>query len=393
MPNLLFRCLRKGAEILRSNPWIKKYIYDPFRGAIRKRWLTIEYMLYYAERNKKTQSMVPSVSNYQSPYIFKIGVLRDPFFNHEPYCVSCSDLQVKYKTIDIFASDWVEQVNESGCDAFVAWPSESIQEWKRLCDDRLRFLSKEMGKILYPDCDALWLYGSKERQRDWLEINHFPHPKTWVFYKKEEGFAFLSTAKFPFVAKVDIGACAHGVSIIRSKKEGTRLMERVFKSGAQGSYSDKQTYQWRHILLQEHVGDVREWRIIRIGNSFFGYEKVKHGDFHSGTGLAVWADPPKDALELLYQITERGKFRSMSMDVFQKLNGELLVNELQSVFGAYDTAQMYVNGVPGRYTRVNGEYVFEEGRFCRNTCCNLRVEDLLHILKERQKCTQKEEKS
>lgn len=378
---------------MRSRVWLKKLLYLPVKNLIRRKFLSIDYMLCYAEKNKNVKEVLPLASDYEPAYPWTIGVIRDVFLNHEPYIVACREMRIAYKTIDIFDSDWFDHVKNSGCDAFLAWPGECIQEWKRLNDDRLSYLTKEMGEILYPDYDALWLYGSKERQRDWLEINHFPHPKTWVFYKKEEGFSFLTTAKFPVVAKVDIGACAHGVSIIRSKKEGTRLMERVFKSGAQGSYSDKQTYQWRHILLQEHVGDVREWRIIRIGESFFGYEKVKHGDFHSGTGLAVWADPPKDALELLYQITERGKFRSMSMDVFQKSNGELLVNELQSVFGAYDTAQMYVNGVPGRYTRVNGEYVFEEGRFCRNTCCNLRVEDLLNILKERQKCTQKEEKS
>ena len=390
MRNLLFRILRKSAEVLRMNKCLKKTIYDPFRGAIRKRCLTFDYMLFFAAEKQQPDGDCEIESDYQSPYPWKIGILRDPFLGHVPYCIACRELNISYKVIDIFATNWLHQVKVSGCDAFVAWPGECIQEWKRLYDDRLRYLTKELGKILYPDYDALWLYGSKERQRDWLEINHFSHPKTWVFYRKEEGFAFLATAKFPVVAKVDIGACAHGVSIIRSKNEGACLIERIFKSGVQGSYSDKPTYQWRHILLQEHVGDVREWRIIRIGNSFFGYEKVKHGDFHSGTGLAVWADPPKDALELLYQITERGKFRSMSMDVFQKPNGELLVNELQSVFGAYDTAQMYVNGVPGRYTRANGKYVFEEGRFCQNTCCNLRIEDLLNMLKEREESKQKE---
>jgi hypothetical protein len=310
-------------------------------------------------------------------------VIRDLFLNHEAYIVACRELKVAYKTVDLFASDWIDQVKSSGCDAFVAWPSECIQEWKTLYDERLLLLTKDLGHTLYPPYDALWLYGSKQRQRDWLDLHGFPHPKTWVFYSLDETLAFFSQAALPLVAKVDIGASAHGVWIIRSRKQGERLIRKAFSRGLAGSCADPQTRQWRHMLLQEYVPDVREWRIIRIGDSFFGYEKGKAGDFHSGSGLAGWFDPPREALDLLRRITDLGQFRSIAMDVFEKPDGKLLVNEIQSVFGAFDTAQMYVNGIPGRYRLVEGKYVFEQGRFCGNTCCNLRVLDLLDILKSK----------
>ncbi len=70
------------------------------------------------------------------------------------------------------------------------------------------------------------------------------------------------------------------------------------------------------------------------------------------------------------------------MDVFETQDGRMLINELQSVFWAIDPAQMYVNGIPGRYKRIGDQFVFEEGRFCRNACCNARIEDLLNILRK-----------
>jgi hypothetical protein len=68
----------------------------------------------------------------------------------------------------------------------------------------------------------------------------------------------------------------------------------------------------------------------------------------------------------------------MDMDIFETEKGELLVNELQTVFGARLT-QMKVGGVPARYVYDEhaDKWSVEEGDFCRNACCNLRVEYLI----------------
>ena len=135
---------------------------------------------------------------------------------------------------------------------------------------------------------------------------------------------------------------------------------------------------------------LREWRLIRIGDTYLGHEKGKADQFHSGSGVVGWFAPPQPALELLHTLTETGGFRSMAMDVFETPDGRFLVNELQTVFGARDTAQMYLDGVPGRYRRERGEFIFEAGRFCVNACCNLRIENLLGLLNERTKRSERE---
>jgi len=247
-------------------------------------------------------------------------------------------------------------------------------------DERLKFINQEMEILVYPPVDALWLYGSKQRMHSWLEINEFPHAKTLVFYLKEEALTYLETAVYPLVLKLDIGAAANGVWIVKSKREAIKMVLQVFEKGLAGKRWDVRARQWRYILMQEFIPNLREWRLIRLGESYFGHEKGQLGDFHSGSGKVGWSAPPQTALDLLHNVTETGGFRSMAMDLFQTADGRFLINELQSVFGSVDTAQMYIDGLPGRYRRINGEYIFEEGRFCRNACCNLRVEDLLYIL-------------
>ena len=379
-----FECVRKLAKLVRSNEWLAKMVPESVDRMIRRRYFTAEYIQHLAEQDSHSQDLPPE-SEYVSPYPWVIGIFKDVLCNHTSYIAACRELKVAYKTIDLFCSDWVEQVRGSGCDAFVAWPSELIQEWKRMTDERMRFLTVDLNKPLYPPYEALWLYGCKERMRDWLDIHGFPHAKSWVFYDLKEAQTFLESAALPLVIKLDIGASASGVWIAKTRQEALAYVQKAFGKGLIGRRADARARQWRHLMIQEYVPDIREWRIIRIGDSYLGHEKVAKGDFNSGSGRVGWFAPPRQALDLIHAVTEAGGFRSMDMDVFETRDGRFLINELQSVFGAFDTAQMYIDGVPGRYRRVGGEYVFEEGRFCKNACCNLRIEDLLEMLRSKRR--------
>ncbi len=74
-------------------------------------------------------------------------------------------------------------------------------------------------------------------------------------------------------------------------------------------------------------------------------------------------------------VTEVGQFKSMAVDVFETPDGSLLINELQTVFGASTAVdQMRKDGQPGRMVRnAQGEWDFEFGDFSRNACCDERV--------------------
>ena len=137
-------------------------------------------------------------------------------------------------------------------------------------------------------------------------------------------------------------------------------------------------------MLQEYLPNAKEWRMMRIGNSYYGYRKEKVGDFHSGSGAWSWLDPPRKLLKLLHDVTEAGGFTSMDVDIFETEDGRYLVNELQTVFGALTPKDMlHVDGVNGRYlyNKEKDEWIFDPGDHSRNMCANARLDYLInHIL-------------
>src|SRR6185369_1816874 len=114
------------------------------------------------------------------------------------------DLAVPYCTIDVERHDWIEQVRNSGCQAFLAWPTAFLSVWKQMYDERLEILAGRLGKIVFPDVEAMWIYESKRRMHYWLAAEAFPHPETWVFYNRDDAEAFARSAELPIVVKTDL---------------------------------------------------------------------------------------------------------------------------------------------------------------------------------------------
>lgn len=373
--NVGHRILEVLSKTLRGNAFCKRTVYDPLKVHMRQRLLTFRYMLQYLERNREVEGGVPD--SIEGHGLAMVGILKDPFFAHEPYAAACRELGVGYRIVDVFAADWIEQVLASRCDMFFVWPGESISEWKKLYDDRLRFLVEQMGKKVFPDLQACWIYGSKERQVAWLKLKGFPHPRSWNFFSENEAQCFVGAFDFgvgALVGKTDIGAVASGVMILRNRKSALAYVKKAFGKGIQGYYADGQTRQWRHVLLQEYLAEVKEWRIIRLGDSFFGFGKLKKGEFHSGSHEFEHVPPPKRVFDLAWEITEKGNFKSMSVDIFETAEGRLFVNELQCVCGQHSSDLLYKDGVSGRLCRApTGEWSFEAGTFADLHGCKLRV--------------------
>ena len=383
--NFGYRFVECLSKALRGDAFLKRLVYDPLKVTVRRRLMTFRYMLQYLERNREIEGGVPD--SFRGDGRLMVGILKDPFFSHEPYAAACRELSIGYRLVDVFASDWIGQVKASGCDLFFAWPTESIPEWKKLYDDRLRFLVEQLGKKVFPDLQACWIYGSKERQAVWLALNGFPHPRYWNFFIEDEARRFVEPFDFAagaLVGKTDIGAVASGVSILRNRKSALAYVKKAFAKGLQGYFADAQTRQWRHVLFQEYLGDVKEWRVIRLGDSFFGFGKLKKGEFHSGSHEFEHIPPPTKVLDLAWKITEKGNFKSMSVDIFETADGALSVNELQCVCGQHSPDLLYKDGVSGRLCRtLSGDWNFEAGTFADLHGCKLRVLAGLEMLKRR----------
>lgn len=310
----------------------------------------------------------------------KIGVITDAMYRFGYYESACRELGVPYCLIDITGDDWRNTVAAARCDIFVVWPYVQTAAGKALYDERVSIMEKELGMTVFPGSLAVWLYESKYRTAEWLQQNYFPTPQTFVFRNQADAEEFVDQrSDWPLLFKTDLGAEAYGIRILRDRAATLKLVEECFGRGIRLPRRAANDRERGAVMFQQFIPDAREWRMVRIGNSFFGRRKGKKGEFHSGSKIAEYDTPPRELLDLTRQVTDCGKFRSMSLDVLEDADGNYYIIELHAYFGCSTPHVMKIDGVPGRYVynEAKGDYTFEDGDFNRNQSCNLRVEMLL----------------
>lgn len=334
--------------------------------------------------------------------------------DHFPWIKACETYneKVNYRVVNLTCSDWLDEINRLPFDVLLAKPGGISASFKQLYDERIYILSKVLGYNLFPTAEEIFLYENKRFLSYWLKANHIPHPFTNVFYDRKEAMKFVENSIYPLVAKTNIGASGSGVVIITTKEEAYNYIRLTYsgkgaprRSGPNFSKGDwftrgfhyimnprdifkkleiyktvKSDIQTDFIILQEYIDHDFEWRVIRIGESFFAHKKLKVGDKASGTLLKSYENPPLTLLNFVKEITDHYGFFSQAVDIFEKSDGSYLINELQCIFGQSDLYQMKVDGAAGRYRYLSGQWNFEKGDFAQNACYNLRLEMVLSQL-------------
>ncbi len=371
---------RKGGawSLLMKARGIAAHLPQPIKRFVR-RFLPVDT---YTRNVLMTESFyyAKPESDYPARVPITLGIIKEHRLRHRYPLGACRDMGVPYKLIDISQADWLDRLHRSGCDIFLVHPSVHNCVVKQMYDERLKIIEEDLGKRLYPSHKETWLYESKRRMHYWMDANGIPHPKTWVFYDPEKALEFAGRVELPVIHKTDLGSSASGVRIFRNRKTLESFVRKCFKRGIVRRDGDPREREWGVMLFQEYIPNVREWRMIRVGDSYFGYEKIKVNDFHSGSHAWDYSRPPVELLELLREVTEKGRFSSMDVDVFMTQDGRLLVNELQTVFGLGNPYEMcVVDEKPGRMLRdaQSGDWKFEAGRFCQNHMWNLRIDQIL----------------
>lgn len=318
----------------------------------------------------------------------------------ESAVAACRDLGVDCEVVDILSSDWIENVRKaSDCDGFFCPSTCRSSDKKNIQDERYYFVSQVMKRPIYPDYFGLYIHENKRNMAAFLELNNYPHAKTKVFTDRKEALAYLDTCSYPVVVKANVGAGASKVRIA-GKSKAKRMCKKCFplKNNKlffyshigliykkQGnipfvSFVDLHNIQKDYFLVQEYKPIKHEWRILKVGDSYFGHQKLLKGQFASGSGKVGWVAPPKELLLLVKDICDKGGFLCMDVDIFESLDGKYYVNELQASFGSYLDYQMKIDGKPGRYRYVDGEFVFEEGEFNVFNSNRLKIEHFVQLL-------------
>jgi hypothetical protein len=339
--------------------------------------------------------------------------------DHQEWINACENTKynVTYKIIDITKSDWLEQVLDTNSDCYLTRPPAVIGYFKQLYDERLYILNGVLNKKIYPSYLENLIYENKRLLSYWVEANEIPHPKTWIFYHKNEALRFIDECCLPIAAKTAIGASGSGVKIFRNKSSLKKYIEQVFSEkgfmrkwgpnlrrgevwkrfvnrieNIPDSYKyfrnkyismSKSLHQW-HVILQEYIDCDFEWRAVRIGGSYFAHKKIrKKGELFSGTSEVSWDPPPERLLNFVKYVCDKGKFLSQAIDIFENKGGQYLVNELQCFFGSKNPHQMILNGKPGRYIYEKGQWIFEQGNFNTNNSFDLRLKHVISLLRDK----------
>ncbi|MGE5343007.1 MAG: hypothetical protein ACM3SY_16145 [Candidatus Omnitrophota bacterium] len=330
------------------------------------------------------------------------------------------EYDIDFEVIDITKENWLDRVAEPGFDCMLVQPPCSMGHFKQLVDERLYIIHSVLGRMIYPSLEETLIYENKRMLAYWLQANRVPHPRTWIFYDKMSAENFASHCPYPLVAKTALGASGSGVRILRHQRQALEYINRSFSDrgiirkwginlrrgdllarsfsrlkdvlgfirymNAKKKSARRDPQQW-HVIFQEYVPDAAEWRCVRIGDSFFGHQKLARGlgELKSGTSRVSWDPPPIPLLNFVYRITEKRHFLSQSADIFEDRNGHYLVNELQAFWGSKNPHQMIVDGKPGRFVQKNNQWVFEEGDFNSNNSYDLRLRHVIDILREKNK--------
>lgn len=347
----------------------------------------------------------------------KVTILRneDPA-SSKKWEISCRKAKIDFDVIDLTSWNWYELIKQSNSDIFLLKPPGETFKYKQVYDERLFVISEIVKLPIFPSYKEVLIYENKRMLSAFLKGAKIPSPKTWVFYNKSEALKFARTTALPMVGKTGIGASGTGVKIIKSRGVLEKYIERGFGRGIKrrlgpnrntGSirtwtkktvaspvfffrkikkyleiYKDSQR---GFIILQEYVPHEFEWRIVKIGESWFGHQKIKTGDKASGTKGINYVPPPIELLEFCRSICEEHNFTTMAMDIFEHPTKGYIVNELQTIFGHVQDYLMEVGGEIGRYTIKDSQWQFEPGDFNTNESYDLRLKAAMTLYDRRKR--------
>jgi len=341
--------------------------------------------------------------------MYRVAILRD----HKPessekWELACKKANIEYLLINMMRNDWLEKIRDFKPDFCVSRPVGDSLQNKFIFDEKLYVLTKSMNIPVYPGYEETVVYENKSALHWFLTSNGIASPNTFVSSDRNESERFIENSSYPVVAKTLMGAAGSGVKILETQKDAQRYIQNAFTTGIKrrfgpnrktGSpkswmvkainspgYFFKKLKEYKNrsedvqkniVLLQEYIPHDFEWRIVKIGESYFGYKKLKIGSLASGSKQFEYGQVPEELLQFTHDLCKKFHFNFMAVDLFY--SEKIYLNELQTIFGHKSEAICKVDGKPGRYRMDDGKWQFEEGMFNSNESYDLRLETALNL--------------
>jgi glutathione synthase/RimK-type ligase-like ATP-grasp enzyme len=278
--------------------------------------------------------------------------------------------------IDPTSVKFFENIAKANLTAVFVRPDYSTKIIRSAFDEKIRFIRDLDYLKVFPSELELRIYESKRSLFYFLKLNAIPHPKTEIFFRHAEAISYLEGVSYPLVVKTNAGAASSGVEIVKSKLTAKAMVSDFFKYKYYSKkVRDLRDFDYGYMIIQEYVKNLREFRVVKIGESWFVHEKIatKGEVFISGSGEKSWDLPDLAILDFCEGIADQHRFDTIAMDIFATDTGEYLVNELQAWFGHSTPNLMLVDGKKGRFLRGKSGWEFEEGDFNKFGSMKLRI--------------------
>jgi len=259
----------------------------------------------------------------------------------------------------------------------------------------LPIIEHEMGVACFPNQKSFWHFDDKIRQFFLLKSHNFPVNDSYVFWNREAALNWFENAKLPLVFKLKSGAGSTNVLLIRNRKQGIKLIKKMFGKGIRSnklpsisstfvkdfsfikslrkygsrvirSFFDKNYYTklWQkekgYILFQKFLPNNKyDTRITVVGGRAFGYRRFnRKNDFRaSGSGKIDYAKEGIDlrCVKIAQEISLKLNFQSMAYDFIYNEKGEPVIIEM-----CYTYVDKFVYNCPGYW---DIEMNWHEGHF------------------------------
>jgi hypothetical protein len=141
----------------------------------------------------------------------------------------CSENNINYKIVDCFDDSIID--NLSDCNILV-WDHDLLLQKDYLLGKRMMFaLSLNKQIITYPSIEEGWHYDDKIGQKYLLESINAPFVPTNIYYDKQKALSWFNKQELPLVFKLKGGAGSSNVKLIKTKKQGLKLINKMFSRG------------------------------------------------------------------------------------------------------------------------------------------------------------------
>ena len=288
---------------------------------------------------------------------------------HQRWMDYCIKKNIPYKIVNCYSNNLINELQ--GCKALM-WHIHQSKPQDIIIAKQIIFALEHTGFKVFPDFKTVWHFDDKVAQKYLFESIGAPLVTSYVFFDKKEALQWSEQTTFPKVFKLRGGAGSQNVSLVNTKSDCVKLINRAFGKGfpkyyAWGSLKER-IYKFRkrkipffdvlkgvvrlfyppqysrlsgnefgYAYFQEFIpNNDSDTRIIVIDGKAFGLKRyVRDGDFRaSGSGNFAWDKSLFDerCVKIAFDFTKKLKLQVGAFDFVYDANSNPLIVEVSFGF-------------------------------------------------------------